>query len=311
MLKVGVWGGGEIGRGLVYRLSISPFVSDIHWINRSVQNIQYRVVDIEHGLAFAPTCRRICWYSQDRAKKALSIIDILILTLGTKVLPGGTRADLYPENKNIFTKSIVPLIEDFNGIILVVTNPVDLLTRLLYVETKINKEFIMGLGTVVETARLRASLSSFMHPRRPAREIWAYAIGTHDENFVPVVPKIIGINASIEDDILELAQREVILGAKRARSDNLSTLHPIIEGIIAVVESIAKDADIIMTVSVLDPKSPMDLFYSVPCTLGRNGILFRHSEMLGGKRVSAGLKKCKESLVQILSNAGELQNSEN
>lgn len=87
-MKIAVWGAGEIGMGVAYRLVTAAFTSELHWINRTLRNIECRVVDLEHGLDFAPTCRSVHAHSQDHAARALEGAGLLVITCGAAVEPG-------------------------------------------------------------------------------------------------------------------------------------------------------------------------------------------------------------------------------
>jgi L-lactate dehydrogenase len=304
-MRIGIWGAGEIGTGLAYRLATTPFTSELFWINRSYDRIAQRVVDIEHGLAFAPSCWRVSAYPQERVARALSQAELLILTLGAPVPPGGSRKDVYTDNARVFRQAVVPALQTgFGGILLVVTNPVDLMARLIHLEAELPAPRVLGLGTVVETARLRASLGSYLSPQRPAREVWAYALGSHDERFVPVASPGLTMGDAIPEEeqngILKWARREVAKGAARVKRDDRSTLHPVVEGTVAVAEALASDRRSILTVSTLDPTSAERLFYSVPCTVGREGILARHPDLLDEAEVWSGIERCQAGLLQTL-----------
>ncbi len=309
-MKIAVWGAGEIGRGVAYRLVTTVFTSELHWINRTYPKIEHRVVDLEHGLDFAPSCRSVTAHSEEKAARVLEGAGILVLTLGAAVKEGQSRADLYPENRKLFDESVIPVLAGFAGVVLVVTNPVDLMARWVQRKSGLPSERVLGLGTVVETARLRASLGSYLSPLRPAREVWAYAVGTHDERFVPVAMPGLGFGAGSMpegemDEILDNARREVISGARRVKSDQRSTLHPIVEAVVKVAESIALDRQATLTVSVLDPDSPEGLYYSVPCTVGRDGVVHRHVGVLSQPKVKNQMEACCGGLRDCLRSAGE------
>lgn len=314
-MKIAVWGAGTIGTGLVYRLATTAFTSEIRWINRSYDDVARRVIDLEQGLDFAPTCHRVKAYRQEDAPHALADSGIIILTLGKGVKPGGKREDLYPDNRDLFRESVLPSLRNHRGVILVISNPVDLMARLIFREAEgLSKSQVVGLGTVVETARLRASLGQYLSPARPAREVWAFAVGTHDERFVPVATPTLGVGAGMDSalfqDVLSAARREVARGANRIKSGDagaeaLATLHPIAEGAVRVCEAIALDQRALITVSVLDPETPDSLFYSVPCTVGAEGIMSRHTDNLGDSAVKRGLEECREGLRACLRATGD------
>ena len=309
-MRVGVWGAGSIGTGLIYRLATTWFTSELHWINRSYAKIELRVVDLEQGLGFAPTCCEVDAHRQEDLGRVLPRLDLIILTLGEAVPPGGKREDVYAKNRDLFRSAVLPALRGFPGIVLIVTNPLDLMSRLVFRETGIAERRVLGLGTVVETARLRASLGSYLSPRRPAREVWAYAVGTHDESFVPLTPGDFGMGTLTDDrerkEILKRARREVVRAAARVKGDHRSTLHPIVEGTLQIAEAVAGDRQAILTPSVLDRASEDSLFYSVPCSIGREGVGERHLDALREPGIHADLEVCKQRLRDSLRAAGDL-----
>jgi L-lactate dehydrogenase len=308
-MKVGIWGAGNLGPGLAYRLTTSPFVSELYWVNRSYEEISRRVIDLEHGLAFVPTCHSVIGVRQEDVATVLSGIDVLVLTLGMRVPPGGAREDIYKGNAAIYREVVIPALKGrFNGIVLVITNPVDLMARLVFREASLAGHRVMGLGTIVETARLKASLGAYLSPVRPARDVWAHAVGTHDPNFVPIAnPGLaVGDYTAKEElnELLKLAKREVVKAADRVKTENASSLHPIVEGTVRVLEAFAYDQRAMLTVSVRDPDTPDELFYSMPCCLGSRGVLTRNSNQSAEIRDGIGI--CCESLRKVLKAAGEL-----
>ncbi len=310
-MKIAVWGAGAIGSGLAYRLTTASFTSELYWINRTYEKIQGRVIDIEHGLAFAPACWRATATSQENAARVLDEVEMLVLTLGDPVPPEKSREDVYRKNRDICRSSVIPaLARSFKGIVLVITNPVDLIARLIQKESGLPHKRVLGLGTIVETARLRKSLGSYLSPQRPAREVWAYAVGTHDKNFIPVVmPEFamgIAMDPAERDDILDSARREVVLGAKRVKADKKSTLHPIIEGAVQVLEAIALDRHSILTISVQDSDTEEGLYCSFPCTVGNDGLIEKHLDLLQDSEIQKALTSCHEGLRTTLRKAGDL-----
>ncbi len=298
-MRIAVWGAGAIGSGVAYRLTTTPFTSRLYWINRTYENVESRVVDIEHGLAFAPSCWGATACLEEEAAEILREVGMLILTLGAPVPPGKTRQDVYTTNCGICREAVIPALrQGFEGVVLVVTNPVDLIARFIQKETGLPPQRVLGLGTVVETARLRRSLASYLSPPRPAREIWAYAVGSHDQNFVPVAMDEIAMGLGLDPEqrraILEDARGEVVEAADRVKADEKSTLHPIVEGAVEVAEAVALDRRSILTVSVLDTDE--DLYYSLPCTVGSNGLIERHLDLLQAPEIRAGLETCREGL---------------
>jgi L-lactate dehydrogenase len=172
-MKVAVWGAGTIGSELAYRLATTAFTSEIHWVNRGYERIAHQAIDLEHGLEFAPSCHRVEAYRQEDAARALRSCSILVLTLGAPVPKGARRADIYLSSRKIYGDAgVVSTLREFPGIVIVVTNPVDLMARVIHRGAALPDSRVIALGTLVETARLRASLGSYLSPMRPAREVW-------------------------------------------------------------------------------------------------------------------------------------------
>lgn len=299
-MKVGVIGAGTIGAGLVRRLVTTEFVSEVTWVNRTLEKIEAEIIDLQQGLAFTPSCRRVIGRPQDtRGSKALRHTDVVVITAGKGVPQGGTRRDVLTSNAALVDEIVRLLLADFEGVVLVVSNPVDMMARTAALARGAPFERTLGLGTIVETARLRASLASRVSPVRAAREVWAYAVGTHDDLFVPVPIDHLGLGTVIEkaelSSMLESARGEVIAAARRVKAAGRDgTLFPIVEGIVSVLKTIAHDTQTILTVSVHDPETADHLFYSVPCRIGRTGALDRIVPEHAG--VHDGLERCREQL---------------
>ena len=309
-MRVGVWGIGGVGEGIACRLATTPFVSQIALINRTYELAVGRAVDITHGLAFAPSCWSVRAISEKNVARHLDEIDLLVLAHGKGVPRGGKRSEAYAENRKIFRETVLPSIVGFRGIVLVVSNPVDLMARLLVTEAALPWARVIGLGTVVETARLRASIASNATPARAPHEVWAFVIGTHDEDCVCAPLEHVAQSLRVSTDMLAISRDEVVQAASRVKDrgpevKKMGTLHPIVEGAVSVIATIATDSRRTWTVSVLDPETPDGLFYSVPCTLGRSGVLLRHTELLDPAPTRALLDVSLTKLREVLAEAGD------
>jgi L-lactate dehydrogenase len=280
----------------------------VTWVNRSSEKIEAEIIDLQQGLAFSPSCRRVIGRPQDaRGIKALRHTDVVVIAAGKGVPPGGTRQDVLTSNAALVDGIVRLLLADYEGVVVVVTNPVDMMARTAALARRVPFEQTLGLGTIVETARLRASLASRVSPARAAREVWAYAVGTHDDLFVPVPIDHLGLGAVIQEDeltsMLESARVEVIAAAKRVKETGRDgTLFPIVEGIVSVLGAIAHDTQAILTASVHDPETVDHLFYSVPCRIGRTGAIERIVPEHPG--VHDGLERCRDQLRREIAMLG-------
>ena len=283
-MRVAIWGAGRIGAALAYRLVTCEFVSSLEWINRTYKNISARIVDLEHGLAFAPCCRHVGGTIPEYAREALADVDLVILTQGEPVPKGGTRDQLLAKNRHVL-QSAVDALAEFKGIVLVVSNPVDALARHVQEASGVSADRVFGLGTVVETARLRSAIAGHMLPDVPPRSVWCFAIGTHDEQ-TRVVPGPCGVGLpALPERVWKSLREEVIRAPQRVKVDDLSTLHPVVEGAIAVARAIGNNSGEILTVSVKDDQTPY--YFSIPVSVGRTGVLNRHTLGIASEDLAA------------------------
>jgi L-lactate dehydrogenase len=303
-----VWGAGNLGTALVRRLTLESWVDEVHWINRTHQTLQAARVDIEHGLAFAPSCRAVYVHPQAHVPQVHPELDLLVLTAGQGA-PGGDRYACYPDNRDLFLGQVIPALSGFGGVALVVSNPVDLMARLLHVGASVPAERVVGLGTLVETARLKAALAGHLDPVCPARDMPGIAVGTHDERFIPVVERPARLSPEDFEDILSLCRHEVAEAARRVKRTAAKdgekrliegTLHPIVEGAVRVLRAVAVPDDQALTVSVLDPGDPDRLFYSAPCLLGREGVRERRAACFEPPAVANALRESLDPLRAVL-----------
>ena len=178
--KVTIIGAGKVGATIAYTLSLESTISEIVLIDIDKNKVEGEVMDIVQGTSFREP---ITITAGDYADAVDS--DIVIITSGIGRKPGQTRIDLAQTNVNIL-KAITPQIVSVapNALYLIVSNPVDIMT---YVFTKISglpEHQIMGSGTILDTARLRVSLSK--HFKLAQKNIHAYVFGEHgDTAFIP------------------------------------------------------------------------------------------------------------------------------
>ncbi|SDB88103.1 L-lactate dehydrogenase [Williamwhitmania taraxaci] len=178
--KIAIVGAGNVGSTFAFSLMISGLAREIVLIDKNESLAKGECMDLNHGLSFAqPT--KIYAAGFESCKDA----DIVVITAGANQKPGQSRTDLVKANVAIF-KELIPDITKYatNAILLVVTNPVDILT---YVTLKISgfpSNRIIGSGTVLDTARLKYMLSEYY--KVDASNIHAYIIGEHGDTELPV-----------------------------------------------------------------------------------------------------------------------------
>lgn len=180
MNKITVIGSGSVGSTIAYTLTVMGLVSEIVMIDINQEKSLGEALDIRQGVPF---CNPANIYAGSYADAKDS--DIVIITSGVARKPGQSRLDLAQTNVNILkmvAKEIVKHAPDATYII--VSNPVDVLTYVFHKISGIPEERIIGSGTILDTARLRARISEYYGVNQ--KNVHAYILGEHgDSAFVP------------------------------------------------------------------------------------------------------------------------------
>lgn len=175
--KAAIIGCGFVGSSSAFALMQSGLFSEIALLDANKERAEGEALDIFHGTPFA--AGRVKVYAADYD----DIIDagIIIITAGAAQQPGETRLDLVNKNIAIF-KQIIPEIakRDYKGILLVVANPVDILTLAAAKMAGLPESRVIGSGTVLDTARLKTALGE--HLGVDSRSMHAFIIGEHGDS---------------------------------------------------------------------------------------------------------------------------------
>lgn len=178
--KVVIIGCGFVGSASAFCLMQSGLFSEIVMIDSDKMRAEGEAMDIGHGMPFANPINIHSGNYEDIDNAA-----IVIITAGTNQQQGQTRIDLVKNNIEIF-KNIVPEIKkrQFNGVIIVVANPVDILTTVALKVSGFEENRVIGSGTVLDTARLKYELSK--HLEVDSRSINAFIVGEHGDSEIAV-----------------------------------------------------------------------------------------------------------------------------
>ncbi|MGN0447593.1 MAG: L-lactate dehydrogenase [Acutalibacteraceae bacterium] len=180
MNKITIIGSGSVGSTISYTLMLSGIAKEIVMIDVNSKKAYGEALDIQQG---TPFCNPCSVYSGDFPDAANS--NIVIITSGAARKPGMSRLDLAQVNIDIL-ESIIPKITPYadKAVYIIVSNPVDILTYVFCKKSGIPEERIIGSGTILDTARLRARLSKLYNINQ--RNVHAYVMGEHgDSSFVP------------------------------------------------------------------------------------------------------------------------------
>ncbi len=180
MNKISIIGTGSVGSTIAYTLTVMGLASEIVMIDINNEKALGEALDIRQGTPFCGACSIYAGDYRDAVNS-----DIVILTSGIARKPGQTRLELAQTNVNI-TKSIIPEITKYapNATYVIVSNPVDILTYTFHKFSGIPENRIIGSGTILDTARLRARLAEYYNINQS--NVHAYVFGEHgDSSFIP------------------------------------------------------------------------------------------------------------------------------
>ena len=180
MIKVTIIGAGSVGSTIAYTLAIGGYVSEIVMIDINQEKALGEALDIRQGTPFCSPCTIYAGSYRDAADA-----NVVVLTSGIARKPGQSRLDLAQTNVNI-TKTIIPEIVKYapNAFYVIVSNPVDILTYTFFKRSGLPENQIIGSGTILDTARLRARLSEYYNINQ--QNVHAYVMGEHgDSAFIP------------------------------------------------------------------------------------------------------------------------------
>jgi len=188
--KVAIVGVGSVGASFAYSLMIHGSVSEISLIDANTKKAIGEAMDLEHGLPFVQPAR-----IKAGDYRECTNADIVVIAAGTAQKPGESRLNLVERNVAVF-EQVIPRIKEHNDrcILLIATNPVDIMT---YVSLKLSgfqPNRVIGSGTILDTSRLRSLLGE--HFKIDSRNVHAYIIGEHGDSEMPVwsSASIAGVN---------------------------------------------------------------------------------------------------------------------
>lgn len=277
--KVAVVGCGMMGMSYSYALLNQNACDELVLIDIDKKRASGEAMDLGHGLAFAGSHMRIYAGEYRDCKDA----DIVVICAGVAQKPGESRLDLLQRNTEVFRSVVIPVTDaGFNGIFLVATNPVDIMTRITHELSGFNPKHIIGSGTTLDTARLRYLLGDFFSV--DPRNIHAYVIGEHgDSEFVPWSQALIATKPVLEyttetnsfgiDDLENIAA-EVRSAAQKIIEAKRATYYGIGMSLVRITRAIFGDENSILTVSSMlrgEFEQSGGVFVGVPTIVGRSG----------------------------------------
>lgn len=277
--KVGLVGTGFVGASFAYSLMQQGLANELVLIDVDKARAEGEAMDLNHGLPFVGPMRI---YAGDYS--SLAGAEVTVITAGLNQKPGESRLELLGKNAQIM-RGIIPEVVKYNpdGLIVIASNPVDIMTYIACQTAELRPGQIIGSGTILDTARFRYLLGDYYQV--DPRSVHAYIIGEHGDSELAAwsLANIAGVR--LKDFVgpngrgYEQAAMDNILHQTRTAAYEIiqrkkATYYAIGLGLLTIVETILKDRHSVLTVS-----TPLggqfgvsDMAISLPSVVGRNGM---------------------------------------
>jgi len=309
--KVGLIGTGFVGSSFAYALMQSGIASELVMIDANPEKAVGEMMDLNHGLSFTKPTKITAGNYTDLAGSK-----VVVITAGTSQRPGETRLDLLSRNAAIF-RSIIPEVVQHNpdGIILIATNPVDILTYISLKESNIPPAKVIGSGTILDTSRFRFLLGQYYEV--DTRSVHAYIVGEHGDSEIPLwsMANIGGVRlqefAPLKNKEYDQEEMNKLFVSVRDAAYEIikrkgASYYAIGLGLLSIVEAILGDYRSVLSISTLmtGQYGIRDICLSLPSVVGENGVeeiltLPMNADEQEGFRVSA--HKLKTTLGKLHS----------
>ncbi|WP_096202334.1 L-lactate dehydrogenase [Bacillus sp. FJAT-45350] len=296
--RVVIVGTGFVGSSYSYALLNQGVVDEMVLIDLNKAKAEGDAMDLNHGMPFGSPMK--IWAGDYSDCKDA---DLVVITAGANQGPGETRLDLIEKNTKIF-KGIVSdiMASGFDGIFIVATNPVDILSYATWKFSRLPMERVIGSGTILDTARFRFLLGQYFDV--DSRNVHAYIMGEHGDTELPVWSHAdIGgrpILSYLEDHNTNRSMKDlddIFINVRDAAYHIIerkgATYYAIAMGLVRLTRAILRNENSVLTVSTLlqGQYNLDDIYIGVPAIVNRNGI----REVLELKLDDAEQKKLEHS----------------
>lgn len=276
--KVVLVGTGFVGMSMAYSILNTGGVDELILVDLDEDKAIGEAMDLNHGAPYTKSSIKITAGNYSDCQDA----DVVVITAGAAQKPGQTRLELTEINTRIM-KGIVESVmsSGFDGIIVVASNPVDLMSYVAYKVSGLPASRVIGSGTILDTARLRYLMSDYL--QISANNIHAYILGEHgDSSFVPWMNTYIGCKSLMEyitergenldalNEIYEQVQRAAYEIIERKKA----TYYGIGLALNRLLQAIFENENAVLTISTLQQGEygQSGLYIGTPAIVNRNGI---------------------------------------
>ena len=278
-MKVGLVGAGMVGSAAGYALALMGTASRVVLVDRDHDLARAQAEDIAHAVPFA-SATVVTAGGYDDLKGAA----VVILAAGVSQKPGETRLELLSRNADVFRAIVGSVLAAApNAILLVATNPVDIMTDVATRLSGLDPARVIGSGTILDTARFRSLVGS--HLGIAPQSVHAYVLGEHGDSevlawsaaragSVPLRSFAAQVGAPLTDSIVTRIDDEVRNAAYTIIAGKGATWYGIGAGLARIVRAIGRDEQAVLSVSIVTPEveGVRDVALSVPRVVGAQGV---------------------------------------
>ena len=296
--KIMIVGTGNVGASIAFALvNQRTAVNEIILTDIIAKDAEGEAMDLRDALAVAPSYAKIKNGTYADARDC----DIVIITAGAAQKPGETRMDLLKKNVNILKGMVEQIMASgFNGIFLVVTNPMDVLTYFTQKFSGLPSEKVIGSGTVLDSARLRQRIASYLNVN--PKSVHAYQIGEHGDTELTVwsTADVGGqkVTTLLSPDLLDGISDFVKNEAYDIIDKKGATYYGIATCVVDILNCILNDELRVLPVSSYDHFS--DTSFGFPSVVGRAGVI-RRLDLKLSEREGIKLQKSINALREAIS----------
>jgi len=278
-MKVGIVGAGMVGSAAGYALALSGTASRVVLVDRDTDLARAQAEDISHAVPFASTTI-VTSGDFDELEGA----GVVILAAGVSQKPGETRLQLLSRNAEVFRTVVANVLAAApNTILLVATNPVDIMTDIATRLSGLDPERVIGSGTILDTARFRSLLGT--HLGIAPQSVHAYVLGEHGDSevlswsaaragSVPLRSFAAQVGAPLTDDVRARIDDRVRNAAYTIIAGKGATWYGIGAGLARIVRAIRSDEQAVLSVSIMtgQVEGVRDVALSIPRVVGAKGV---------------------------------------
>ncbi len=309
--KIGIVGAGSVGATIAYACMVRGVGKHISLFDRIRTKVEAEVLDLNHGLMFVPMAKL-------DGSDDLSVLEhshVIVVTAGAKQKPGQTRIDLAEANTAICRGLIPDLMRVApNATLLMVTNPVDVLTYVALKLSGLESRQVLGSGTVLDSSRFR-----FLIAQRCAvavQNVHAYIAGEHGDSEIPLWSSASIGNVPVQGwrmpgrSVLSAQEEKAIFESVRTSAERIiqgkgATNYAIGLAVAAILEAILWNEGRVLPVSSLltDYRGISDVCLSIPSIVGRRGVEGLLPVSMNPEE-EAGLRSSAETIRRVVRTLG-------